>query len=67
MKTKITFKEVEFEAEFDYQEAEPADNEYPGCSEEVDLQDIYHEGVSLFDIMEPYFEEIESLILKALK
>ena len=62
----ITFKGIEFKVEFDYQPAERAERDYPGCTESIDLIDIFHEGVSFFDIMEPYFEKIEELVIKEL-
>jgi len=67
MKKQITFKEVDLTVEFDHQPEERADRDHPGCHESIELSDIYHEGVSFLEIMEPHFEKIEELVWKALK
>lgn len=69
MKT-IEYKGVTFEIEYSYSPAEkmvmyyPDGTGHPGCAASVELEQITHNGVNFWEILEDNIEEIEILILE---
>lgn len=66
MKTTVKKNNVELEIEFYYQPYEPATNEYPGCSESVEITSVVFDGTDITDFVWEFgdIEEIETLVLK---
>ena len=68
MKTKLNYKGIEFDVEFDYQPAEKAERgpeaQYPGCPETAEITEILFMGVDFYEVMEDYFYEIADIILE---
>lgn len=62
MNTAITFKDVEFDIQFEFT-PEIVENDNFGYSAQVDIDTITHKGTDFYDIMVPYIEELEELIL----
>ena len=73
MKTKIIYKGIEFDVEFDYQPEEPMvryykdGSGYPGCPESINVYSISHKNTDFIEFLESDWEEIEELTLQAFK
>jgi len=57
-----------FEVEYDYQPEEKAergiDAQYPGCGEELTIEEIKYNGVDFTEIMEPHANAMEKQLLE---
>jgi hypothetical protein len=62
MNTAITFKDVDFDIQFEFTPEIVEDDNF-GYSAQVDIDTITHKGVEFYEIMVPYIEELEQLIL----
>jgi hypothetical protein len=65
MNTAITFKDVEFDIQFEFTPEIVEDDNF-GYSAQVDIDTITHNGVEFYEIMVPYIVELEELILDKL-
>lgn len=65
MNTAITFKDVEFDIQFEFTPEIVEDDNF-GYSAQVDIDTITHKGVEFYEIMVPYIDELEQLILDKL-
>ena len=65
MNTAITFKDVDFDIQFEFTPEIVEDDNF-GYSAQVDIDTITHKGVEFYEIMVPYIEELEQLILDKL-
>lgn len=65
MNTAIIFKDVEFDIQFEFT-PEIVENDNFGYSAQVDIDMITHKGTDFYDIMVPYLEKLEELILDKL-
>lgn len=65
MNTAIKFKDVEFDIQFEFT-PEIVENDNFGYSAQVDIDMITHKGTDFYDIMVPYLEKLEELILDKL-
>jgi len=72
MKNTIEYKGVEFEVEYDYQPEEAEvryykdGSGYPGCSEQVSINEIKHNGVCFYEVLDEQLELIEYEIAEQL-
>lgn len=74
MTTKINFKGIDFDVEYDYQPYEPMvmyDSNmegYPGCAEMATLEEITHKETNFLEFFESQGleREIEELILESM-
>lgn len=62
MNTTIEFKDVEFDVIFEFTPEEIEDDTF-GSSAHADIESITHNGVEFYEIMVPYLEEIEEMII----
>ena len=65
MNTAITFKDVDFDIQFEFT-PEIVENDNFGYSAQVDIIVITHKGADFSEVMVPYIEELEQLILDKL-
>lgn len=63
----VVYKGYSVDTEFEYTEGEERTWEYPGSSPEIDLIDVFLEGISIYELIECIpggIEEIENLIFE---
>lgn len=54
------------EIHYDYQPEEKQTREHQGVHEEVEIQDIFFRGVSVFNLLSSDWEELENVVLDKL-
>jgi len=68
--TTIKYAGIDFDVEYYHQPFEPMvmyysdGSGYPGCPEQVKIEEITHQGTDFTELLEDKFEEIEELILE---
>ena len=66
----IEYKGVELDIDYEYEGAEDPvyyyndGSGYPGCAEYINIFEIEHKGVSLFDLLEDQLQEIEEALIE---
>ena len=54
------------EVHYDYQPEEKQTRDYPGCHEEVEICEIFFNGVSVFNLLADKFDELENEVINKL-
>ena len=69
MNSKVTYKGLDFDVEYDWEPAEPKvinygdGSGYPGKGETFSILDITYKGKSFFDLLEDNLDDIELLLI----
>ena len=54
------------EVHYDYQPEEKQTRDYPGCHEEVEINEIFFNGISVFNLLADKSDELENKVLDKL-
>ena len=66
--TTITYKEVELDITYEYSPEEKAvmyykdGSGYPGCAEELNITEVYHNETDMYELLEDQFDELIEII-----
>lgn len=65
--TQFEYRGVLLDIKFDYQPAEKADREYPGCGESFEIESVFLDDIDMWELLEPQMEELEDDVWEHIK